>query len=157
MTQKADTGGVAPVYVRLLEAWNRRHAGEFAALFTQDGSVVGFDGSPMNGREEISSTLNAIFAHHQTASYVAKVREIRLLRSDVALLRAVAGMVPPGQAELNPAVNAVQSVLFVNENSEWQVALLHNTPAAFHGRPEMAEQLTEELAEVVRSGRIVLE
>lgn len=145
------------VYLRLLEAWNGRRAHDFAALFTGDGSSVGFDGSPMNGRAEIASALEAIFAHHQTASYVAKVREVRSLRPGVTLLRAVVGMVPPGQKELNSAVSAIQSVVLVEDGGEWRVALLHNTPAAFHGRPEMAQQLTEELTEVVRSGHIVRE
>lgn len=142
-------------YEQLLAAWNRRSAADFAALFAADGNAVGFDGSPMNGRSEIASTLGAIFAHHPTASYVAKIREIRSLRPDVALLRAVVGMVPPGQTELNPAVNAIQSVVFVEDDGRWQIALLHNTPAAFHGRPEMAEQLTAELTDVLRSGAIV--
>ncbi|HET7696609.1 MAG TPA: SgcJ/EcaC family oxidoreductase [Vicinamibacterales bacterium] len=146
---------VIAAYQRLLDAWNRRRADEFAALFAADGNAVGFDGSPMNGRAEISSTLASIFAHHQTASYVAKVREVRLLRPDVALLRSVVGMVPSGQSALNPAVNAIQSVLFVDKDGTWQVVLLHNTPAAYHGRPEMVEQLTAELTEVVRSGRVV--
>jgi uncharacterized protein (TIGR02246 family) len=149
--------GAVSVYLQLLEAWNGRRAHDFAALFTGDGSSVGFDGSPMNGRAEIASALEAIFAHHQTASYVAKVREVRSLRPGVTLLRAVVGMVPPGPKELNSAVSAIQSVVLVEDGGEWRVALLHNTPAAFHGRPEMAQQLTEELTEVVRSGHIVRE
>jgi len=37
-----------------------------------------------------------------------------------------------------------------------RVALLHNTPAAFHGRPELAEELTRELTEVLRTGQVVV-
>jgi len=123
---------------RLLEAWNRRRADEFAAVFAADGNVVGFDGSPTNSRQEVASTLASIFADHQTATYVANVREVRLLRPDVALLRSVVGMVPPGQARLYQAVNAILSVLLLDKDGTRQVALLHNTPAAFHGCPEMA-------------------
>ena len=36
-----------------------------------------------------------------------------------------------------------------------RIALLHNTPAAFHGRPELAEELTRELTDVLRSGLII--
>jgi hypothetical protein len=43
-------------------------------LFTDDGYVVGFDGSEMNGREEIQRGLAAIFADHETGRYVAKIR-----------------------------------------------------------------------------------
>jgi hypothetical protein len=60
-------------------------------------------------------------------------------------------MVPPGQSEINPAVNAVQTLVAVNQDSQWRVAIFHNTPAAFHGRPEASEQLTAELREALRA------
>jgi hypothetical protein len=75
----------------------------------------------------------------------------------VTLLRAVAGMIPPGKTELNPAANAIQSLVVVTEAAQPRIALLHNTPAAFHGRPHMVEQLTDELTEVVRQGQLVAE
>ena len=102
-----------------------------------------------------TAELRAIFASHPTASYVAKVREVRALDSHVSLLRAVVGMIPPGQRELNPAVNAVQSAVIVSQSGTLRIALLHNTPAAFHGRPHLSEQLTSELNALVQSGRIV--
>src|SRR5205085_6181958 len=102
---------VLALYRQLLEAWNKRDADGFAAAFAEDGSSVGFDGSPMNGRPEIGSTLRAIFANHPTATYVAKVREVRALGPGVVLVRSVVGMVPPGKNELKPDVNAIQSVI----------------------------------------------
>jgi uncharacterized protein (TIGR02246 family) len=86
-----------------------------------------------------------VFAHHATAAYVGKVREVRALGPDVALLRAVAGMVPPGQLRLNPAVNAVQTLIARRDGSAWRVELFQSTPAAFHGRPDAVAALTEEL------------
>lgn len=146
---------VLAVYAQLLEAWNRRDANAFAALFTAHGSSVGFDGSPMNGRDEIASTLRAIFADHETAAYVAKVRDIRTLAPNTELVRSVVGMIPPGKTELNPAANAIQSLVVVMESGQPRIALLHNTPAAFHGRPHLVVALTDELTAVARSGRIV--
>jgi len=143
------------LYRRLLEAWNRRNAADFAALFAPDGNTVGFDGSQMNGRDEIASTLKAIFEHHQTASYVAGVREVRQLGPGVVLIRAAVGMVPPGQGELNPAVNAIQSVVLTESGGALSIALLHNTPAAFHQNAAAGEALTRELTEVLRAGRVV--
>src|SRR5688572_9415917 len=102
---------IRTLYHQLLEGWNRRQAGELAALFTQDGQQVGFDGSHYNGRAAIEAAIGQIFADHQTARYVGKIKEVRWLTADVALLRAVVGMVPPGQADLNPAVNAIQSLV----------------------------------------------
>jgi uncharacterized protein (TIGR02246 family) len=148
---------VLDLYRYLLEAWNERNADVFAAAFAHDGSSVGFDGSPMNGREQIGSTLREIFNNHQTAAYVAKVREVRSLGNGVVLVRSVVGMVPPGKSELNPATNAIQSLVTVEEGPDVKIALLHNTPAAFHGRPELAQQLTKELTDVFRAGQILTE
>lgn len=150
-----QTESALAVYRQLLEAWNRRDADGFAAVFTEDGSAVGFDGSLMNGRAEIASTLRAIFDHHPTASYVAKVREVRAVAPTVVLVRSVVGMVPPDKDELNPAVNAIQSLVIVEKGADVKIALLQNTPAAFHGRPGLAEQLTNELTDVLRTGQIV--
>lgn len=148
---------VVTTYTHLLESWNRRAASAFAALFTDEGSSVGFDGSQMNGRGAIEATLREIFGSHPTASYVAKVREVRPLGADVTLLRAVVGMVPPGSNELNPAVNAIQSLVMVGHGDSTRIAHLHNTPAAFHGRPDAARALTAELADLVRRGVTVSE
>jgi uncharacterized protein (TIGR02246 family) len=140
---------VRVLYQQLLDAWNKRQASGMAALFTEDGSVVGFDGSQMNGRAEIEGHLRPIFADHPTSAYIGKVREVRLLAPEVALLRAVAGMVPPGGADINPAVNTIQTVVAVKQHGEWRIALFQNTPAQFHGRPELVQQLTEELRELL--------
>jgi len=146
---------VLSIYEQLLDAWNGRRAADFARLFADDGNAVGFDGSPLDGRAGIAEALGGIFANHPTAAYVAKVREVREVASGVTLIRAVVGMVTPGASDVNPAVNAIQSVIVVDRDGAMQIALLHNTPAAFHGRPELADALTRELTDVLRSGRTV--
>src|SRR5687768_13760242 len=93
-----DTQAVS-LYSQLIAAWNRRSADDFAALFAANGSTVGFDGSPLDGQTGIASSLKSIFADHPTAPYVAKLREVRRLGPGVTLIRAVVGMVPPGQTE----------------------------------------------------------
>jgi uncharacterized protein (TIGR02246 family) len=141
---------VTDLYWSDLEAWNCGDAKAMATLFEPDGSVVGFDGSQVDGREAIASGMGAICAHHKTASYVGIVREVRQLSPEVAVLRAVAGMVPPGGAGIMTAVNAVQTLVAVRRDGAWQVAVYQNTPAAFHGRPELSQSLTEELRAELR-------
>lgn len=133
------------LYHRLLDRWNERDGHGFAELFADNGCVVGFDGSQLNGREAIQSEMVRIFEHHQPAAFVGIVREVRRLTDDVELLRAVAGMVPPGHDDINPAVNAVQSLVAIRKDGEWKLALFQNTPAQFHGRPELQEALTADL------------
>jgi uncharacterized protein (TIGR02246 family) len=97
----------------MLDAWNDRDADAFASLFTADACVVGFDGSQMTGSEEIRSNLTAIFGSHSTASYLARVHRVRRVTPAAVMVHAVVGMVPPGESDINPAVNAVQSLLLL--------------------------------------------
>lgn len=138
---------VLALYRALIAAWNDRSAANFAACFTAAGSIVGFDGSQMDRPAAIEAELSRIFQQHKTARFVTIVREIRPLGADAALLRAVAGMAPEGAPTLNPAVNAVQSLVAQLTAEGWKAALFQNTPAAFHGRPELAAALSRELQE----------
>src|SRR6476646_3020409 len=146
-----DEKEVGLLYQELLKRWNKRRASEITDLFAEDSNLVGFDGSQINGRSEARSVLSQIFANHQTAAYLGIVKDVRLLSPDVAILRAVAGMVPPGESDINPEVNAVQTLVAVKQQNNWIIALFQNTPAAFHGRPELSERLTEELRQVLRT------
>lgn len=147
--QHFDHGSVTALHQQMLARWNQQDATGIGDLYTADANVIGFDGSQMNGREEIVTTLASIFAHHKTATYIGKVREVRLLSETTALLRAVVSMIPPGGSDINPAVNAIQSLVAVKEGNRWKIALFHNTPAAFHGRPEANEALTTELRQLL--------
>jgi hypothetical protein len=63
----------------------------------------------------------------------------------VALLRGVVGMIPPGQADLHPDLNAIQTLIATYRAGRWEIDLFQNTPAAYHGRPELQAALTDEL------------
>jgi len=152
-SQPASTGSdeiaVRALYQQLLESWNRQDAATYAALFESEATVIGFDGSPMYGSGEIEATLRQIFADHVTAAYIGKVRSVRFLSPDIALLHAVVGMVPPGKSDINPAVNALQTLVAVSGDGRWHIAWFQNTPAQFHGRPEASEALSEELRQLL--------
>jgi uncharacterized protein (TIGR02246 family) len=139
---------VVGLYESLLRAWNQRDGDGMAAIFADDGEMIGFDGSQVTGRSQIASEMNRIFADHETASFVWKVRGVRALGPGLALLRAVAGMVPPGQSDISPDVNTHHTVL-ASRSDAWRIVLFQNTPAQFHGRPELKERLTEELRRVL--------
>jgi uncharacterized protein (TIGR02246 family) len=150
MVTQAAHKDIRVLYRDLLDAWNRQDAASFAGLFAPDANLVGFDGSTVNGRDEVNAHLTEIFADHQTASYVATVREVRFLSSDVAVLRAAVGMVPPGGDDINPDANAIQTLVAARIDGNWRVAVHQNTPAAFHGRPDQARELTAELRRLLQ-------
>lgn len=146
---RTDDAAIRAVCRQPWEAWNNRSSEPFAAAFVEDGEVIGFDGSEMHGRSEIESQLGQIFGNHPTARYVGKVRGVRLLASDVAVLRAIVGMVPPGGSDINPAVNALQVFVMAKRDGQWRIVSMQNTPAQFHGRPELAQQMTDELRQLL--------
>jgi uncharacterized protein (TIGR02246 family) len=50
-----DEAAVHDVYRRLMEGWNQNSGAAFAAVFTDDGDLVGFDGQHLKGRAQIAS------------------------------------------------------------------------------------------------------
>jgi uncharacterized protein (TIGR02246 family) len=150
-TAERDEVVIRELYRSILDGWNSADGEAFAAPFAEDGEAIGYDGSVHSGRSGIAADLNQIFAHHTTATYVARVKGVRLLGNDAGVLRAIAGLVPPGQSDLAPGLNAHQTVVAARLDGRWRVVLLQNTPARFDGRPELAERMTEELREELRT------
>lgn len=136
---------IISIYQDLLEAWNHQNAHGMADLFAEDGEQIGFDGSQSIGKSEIFAHLDPIFKHHRTARFVSSVKSVKFLSDKIAILRAIAGMVPPGQSDINPSVNTLHTLVVQENEGNWEIKLYQNTPAQFHGRPELVEQMTEEL------------
>jgi len=137
------------IYQKIIDAWNNRSASGMAELFTDEGELIGFDGSHVIGSKDILSHLKPIFENHPTPPFVSKVKSKRLLGSDIAILRSIVGMIPHGKTELNPELNAHQTLIAVKRDVGWRIELFQNTPAQFYGRPELVEQMTNELKDIL--------
>ena len=148
-----DEQAVRDLYEALIGAWNQQDAAGMAGCFAETGNIVGFDGSQMRGPADIESTVATIFSHHRTGRYYPIVREVRRLGSDAALLRADAGMVPAGQDDINPDLNAVQSMVARKLGGSWRIELFQNTPSALHGQTELRETLTAELRDLLAASK----
>jgi uncharacterized protein (TIGR02246 family) len=140
-----ETKEAQQLYHQLINAWNSRDASAFANLFAYDGVCIGYDGSEMHGREEISTSLAAIFKNHPTAKYVSIVREVKLLGGDLCLVRAHVGMLPPGKTTVDSTKDAIQVMIVRADKQAGLIILFQNTPAQYHGRPEVLGKLTQEL------------
>jgi uncharacterized protein (TIGR02246 family) len=147
MSELVAADPATALYRRLIDGWNDHDADAMGAALLENSLVIGFDGSQMIGREQVVSELRSVFADHEVARYVTKVRSVTPLGADVVLLHAVAGMVPPGASEIMPERNCIQTVVAHRAVGEWLVALFQTTPAQFHGRPELSEALTAELSQ----------
>lgn len=136
---------ICELYHELIRAWNERDAATFAALFALDGVTIGFDGSLMTGTLEIEGSLTQIFRDHPTPPYYPKISSTRFVTDDCGILVAIAGMSPGCASAINPAFNARHSLVAVKRDGDWKIVHFQNTPAAFHGRPEMVASMTAEL------------
>jgi uncharacterized protein (TIGR02246 family) len=152
-TVQEEKENLLQLYQELLSCWNNSDALGYANHFEENACVVGFDGSQLNGRTQIESEIRRIFQDHKVASYVSIVEEVRPLSDNSYLLRAVVGMIPPGGNDIMPERNAIQSVVAIKQD-HFLIVLFQNTPAAFHGRPDLSETLTKRLREQLQKNKM---
>lgn len=138
-----DEVSVRALFDRVRNAWNRRDAEVVAAAFCDDADMVGFDGSELKGRERIASFHRRIFANRDTGKWVGLVRSVRFPAPDVAVAQAASGWFLSDAAGRSSI--AVQSFVAVRLDDGWRLLFLQSTPAQYHGRPDEAAALAEEL------------
>jgi uncharacterized protein (TIGR02246 family) len=142
---------VRALYDTLITGWNDHDGTAMAALFAADGVVIGFDGSVSSGKQTIGTEMSDIFADHETGRYAVKVKSLRELGQHAMILRAIAGLVPPGQNVIKADTNSHQTVVAEDRDGQWRIVLFQNTAAQFHGRPDLVEEMTRELQAVAES------
>lgn len=91
-------------------------------LFTEDGQVLDLMGRKF-------SHLSPIFEHHQIAKYISKVKDVQYLSKEIAVLRAIAGMISPQTTELNHKVNTHHTPILKKDGGVWRIQVFQNTPA----------------------------
>lgn len=137
---------IRALYAAFLDGWNRRSGAAVASTFADDGDIVGYDGTHTSGRLSIASELRRVFGSHPTATYVGLVRSVRPVAPGVAVLLAHAGVIPPGEEDLEPSLHCQQTLVAADEGGgRWKISLLQITPVAFAGKPEARDALTTEL------------
>ncbi|MDQ3339960.1 MAG: SgcJ/EcaC family oxidoreductase [Myxococcota bacterium] len=136
---------VEELYANLMEAWNKRDAKAFEDLFILDGDLVGFDGTQMHGQGMIREHLAKVFGDHPTLAYTYRITGVTQISTEVAIVRAIAGMIPPGAKDFDPKLHAIHRLTAVHRGGAYRVALFQNTPARFDGRPQEVEQMTADL------------
>jgi uncharacterized protein (TIGR02246 family) len=124
----ADEAALRALYQQLMDGWNQGSGAAFAAAFTVDGDLVGFDGTHFKGREEITRFHQELFDKWLKGSrLVGQLKDIRLLSPDVALMHAVGGTVMRGKSEPTPERDSIQTLVAVRLEGEWRLAAFQNT------------------------------
>ena len=151
MSMEKSLNQVRSLFDKLIDGWNLKNAKAYADVFTDDANVIGFDGSQMNGRQAIEQELSQIFQSFPTGEFTTVIEEVRMVSPNTIILRALAGMIPRGYTDINPNVNAIQTLVATEDKGAWKVALFQNTPAAFHGRPELQQEVSSKLRETLKN------
>jgi uncharacterized protein (TIGR02246 family) len=127
-TNPTDEAAVRALYQELMDAWNRGSGDAFAAVFTEDGHLIAFDGTHFKGRKEIAPFHQKLFDKWMKGSrLVGEVKDARFLSPDVALMHAVGSTVMRGKSEPSPERDSIQTLVAVREGSEWRLAAFQNT------------------------------
>src|SRR5918998_4884045 len=114
--RSADEAAVRDLYRELMDGWNRGSGEDFAAVFTEDGDLVAFDGTHFEGREEIAPFHQELFDRWMKGSrLVGQVKDVRFLSSDVALIHAVGSTVMRGESEPSPERDSIQTLVAVRQ------------------------------------------
>lgn len=116
------------LYKQMIDGWNSGSGDTFAAPFTDDSDFIGFDGTLMNGRQQISSFHQMLFDSFVKGSrLVGKVRGIRFVSSDVAIMIAVGGSVMAGQSDIEPERYSIRTLVAIKRDRILQFSAFQNT------------------------------
>jgi uncharacterized protein (TIGR02246 family) len=132
----ADEAAVRALYQQVMNGWNQGSGDAFAAAFTEDGDLVGFDGTHFKGRQQIAPFHQQLFDKWLKGSrLVGQVKGVRSLSPDVALMHAVGGTVLRGKSEPSPERDSIQTLVATRqEGGEWRLAAFQNTRVRPMGR-----------------------
>jgi uncharacterized protein (TIGR02246 family) len=146
-----DEGVIRSLYQQLMDGWNTGSGEQFAAPFAEDCDLVGFDGTHLKGKQEIATFHQQLFESYVKGTrLVGKVRRIRFLTPEVAIVHVVGGTIMAGQTDIEPERNSIQTLVATKDSKgEWRLASFQNTRAQYIGRPERAQALTEELRKLL--------
>jgi uncharacterized protein (TIGR02246 family) len=124
----ADEEAVRERYRELMDGWNRGSGEDFAAVFTEDGDLVAFDGTHFAGRAQIAPFHQELFDKWMKGTrLVGRVKDVRFLSPNVALMHAVGSTIMRGKSVPSPERDSIQTLVATRQNGEWRLAAFQNT------------------------------
>ena len=127
----ADGGDEAAIRedVRQMEAgWNAKSGAQFAKPFASDADYVVINGMYIKGREAIAEGHQRIFdTIYRESTLSLSVKQVRMLRSDVAVVHVTGTNKVPRGAETHTA-EAIITLVLTKESGAWKIAAFQNTP-----------------------------
>ncbi|MGA5895057.1 SgcJ/EcaC family oxidoreductase [Streptomyces venetus] len=128
-TRAADETAIRNVLQGVYEAWNANDADAFVAEYTEDASAI-LPGSYRKSREEIRESMKVGFSTYLKGSTTTdKVRDIRFLNDDAAVVISETGILFPGETEVPEDRVVIASWVLTRRDGKWLLAAYQNSPA----------------------------
>ncbi|MGI5186111.1 SgcJ/EcaC family oxidoreductase [Dactylosporangium sp. CA-152071] len=127
----ADQAAVAALPARIVAAWAVKDADAFAAVFTEDGTMI-LPGVFVSGREEIRTFMRQAFAGpYQNSRVTGEPIGMRILGDGLCLLFTEGGVIMGDDAEVR-AENTIRASWLCRQGDDgWRLAAYQNTPRDF--------------------------
>jgi uncharacterized protein (TIGR02246 family) len=110
----------------MIDGWNEDSGDAFAAPYADDSDLIGFDGKYMKGRQEIASFHQMLFDKFLKGSrLIGKIRGIRFVTMDVAIMIAVGGTVMAGQSDIESERNSIHTIVAVKRDGVLLLFKIH--------------------------------
>lgn len=125
---RTDQAGAAAVPQRIVAAWAGHDAKEFAAVFTEKGTMI-LPGVFKKGREAVAEFMAEAFAGPYKGTRVTgEPISVEFLSPDSAVLVTAGGILLPGEEKV-AAERAIRATwVVVKEGTGWRLAAYQNTP-----------------------------
>jgi uncharacterized protein (TIGR02246 family) len=126
----ADMAQLAAVPQRIVAAWAKNDAEEFASIFLEDGILV-LPGVLLHNRAEIRDYMDAGFAGpYKGTNVTGQVVEARTLGPGSAVVVTEGGVLAPGESSVAPERAIRAFWVLVQRDGGWALASYMNTPGA---------------------------
>jgi uncharacterized protein (TIGR02246 family) len=125
----SEISAVRDVLQRSYTAWAAQDADAFAALYTEDATVV-LRGMFHRGREAVRAFMKDSFAGRlKDTRGVDDPKDIRIVGGDTAIVVSRAGVLQPGEDSVPDDRAVLATWILAKVDGEWLVTAYSNTPA----------------------------
>lgn len=131
-----DQKAIRSIHYRMIEAWNAGDAPAFIASFCDDADFVAFEGTHLEGREQILPFHQRIFDTVVKGSRMeGEVKFVRFVSPTLAVMHSTVTYALRGQTTASRARDSMQLTVVAKRDGKWRVEALMNAR-----RVSMADQ-----------------
>jgi uncharacterized protein (TIGR02246 family) len=123
----ADENAIRAILQQMSDAWNTGNSAAFAAPFADDADFVAFEGTHLQGRQQIASFHKHAFDTVVKGSRLeCRVKFVRFLRPGLAVMHSLAQITLPGQTEASPSRDSMELFVVTKRDGLWKAQAMMN-------------------------------